>query len=243
MDISILYTDENLIVVNKPSGISVHGGGTVSGPTVVDFLLKMFPEIGEVGDEPKVRPGIVHRLDKDTSGVMVVARNQQSFIELKKIFQERSVEKIYWAIVCGRPKELSGIINFPIGRLVKNPLKRGVGVGSRKIRGAREAITEYKVLRSNEVRLSAGSRTSQVYSLVEIKPKTGRMHQIRVHMSAIHHPVACDKVYGGKSVCCPEGAARQLLHAKSLSFNFPESSELYFEAETPEDFSSLDFWK
>ena len=236
--IEVIYSDKDLIVVNKPAGVSVHGGSNVRGETLVDFLLEKFPEISNVGDEPSLRPGIVHRLDKDTSGVMVVARNQKSFEALKELFKKRVVEKTYWAVVCGTPQKSSGVINLPIGRLVKNPLKRGVAEGKRKIRGEREAVTEYKVLKSGgEVRLPAGSRTSdsKVYSLVELKPKTGRMHQLRVHLKAIGHPVACDKVYGGNNVCCPGGASRQLLHAKSISFSFPEGRKLFFEADAPDD--------
>lgn len=216
------------------------------GETLVDFLLEKFPEIKGVGDLPAeastkagelYRPGIVHRLDKDTSGVMVVARNQKSFEELKELFKNRRVEKIYWAIVCGKPKEKSGIISLPIGRLMRNPLKRGVETEKSRVRGAREAVTEYKVLKS-------GSE----YSLAELKPRTGRMHQLRVHMKALGHPVACDKLYGGKNVCCPESISRQLLHAKSLAFSFPAFAEttagkpvgrkLHFEADPPEDFSN-----
>ena len=114
----ILYTDNDLIIINKPPGISAHGGETVSGPTVVDFLLPKFPEIVSVGDDPINRPGIVHRLDKDTSGVMVVARNQPTFEALKELFKTRKVEKVYWAIVCGRMREMQGVISAPIGRLV-----------------------------------------------------------------------------------------------------------------------------
>lgn len=226
--LEIIYSDQDIIVINKPPGVAVHGGFSVQGKTVVDFLLEKFPEIGMVGDDVRLRPGIVHRLDKDTSGVMVVARNQRSFDALKKIFQKREVEKIYKAIVCGRMKDKKGIINMPIGRIVKNPLKRGVEQGRKKIRGSREAITEYRVL-----------NTGDKFSLVEIKPRTGRMHQIRVHMSAIAHPIACDKVYGGKNVCCPAGVSRQLLHAQSISFSYPEGHKLYFEAEEPESFSSF----
>lgn len=223
--IEVIYSDKDLIVINKPAGISVHAGPTVRGQTLVDFLLEKFPEIKAVGDNPQVRPGIVHRLDKDTSGVMVIARNQKSFEALKDLFKKRLVEKTYWAIVCGRPKEREGAISFPIGRLVKNPLKRGVERGRSRIRGAREAITEYRLLGGGEK-----------FSLLELKPKTGRMHQLRVHLKAIGYPVACDKIYGGKNVCCPEGVARQLLHAQSLSFSFPEGHKLYFEADPPEDF-------
>lgn len=228
--IEIIYADSDIIVINKPPGMPVHAGGSVSGKTAVDFLLEKFPELRGVGED-SLRPGIVHRLDKDTSGVMAVARNQKSFAALKELFQKRLVEKTYIAVVCGIPKRSKGVISFPIGRLARNPTKRGAVVGDRicaksGLRGAREAATEYRVLKASEK-----------FSLVELYPKTGRMHQLRVHLKAIGHPVACDKKYGGKKVCCPPGANRQLLHAKSLSFSFPEGRKLYFEADPPSDFS------
>lgn len=199
----------------------------MQGETLVNFLLEKFPEIRTVGDDPKTRPGIVHRLDKDTSGVMIVARNQKSFDALKDLFQKRLVEKIYIAVVCGIPKEKSGIISLPVGRLVNNPIKRGVMQGKSHIRGAREAFTEFEVL-----------ETHLEYSFLKLIPKTGRMHQIRVHLKSIGHPVACDKLYGGKNVCCPKGIKRHLLHAKSISFSFPAGKRLRFEADPPEDFSA-----
>lgn len=213
-------------MVNKPPGLPAHGGDRVRGATLVDFLLKKFPEIKKVGDEPKIRPGIVHRLDKHTSGVMVVTRNQKSFEALKELFQKRLVEKTYLAIVCGKLREKRGIINLSIGRLTKNPFKRGVASGRNKIRGEREAVTEYRVLKE-----------SDKYSFLELKPRTGRMHQLRVHLSSIGHPVACDKIYGGEKVCCPEGIERQLLHAQALTFSFPEGKRWRFEADLPNDFS------
>ena len=223
---NIVYFDEDIIVINKPPGVSAHGGDSVRGKTVTDFLLPQFPELSAVGDDPLTRPGIVHRLDKDTSGLMVVARNQQTFEALKELFKTRRVEKIYWAIVCGTLRQKSGVISAPIGRLAANPLKRGVEQGRNRIRGARDAVTEYQVLRAGTV-----------YSKVELRPKTGRMHQLRVHLKSIGNPVACDRIYGGKNVCCPEGVGRQLLHARSLSFSFPEGRRLSFEAEAPEDFT------
>lgn len=222
----IIYQDKNIIVINKPPGVSAHGGETVSGPTVVDVLLPQFPEIASVGDDPINRPGIVHRLDKDTSGVMVVARNQATFETFKELFKSRKIEKTYWAIVCGRMRETQGVISAPIGRLVAQPLKRGVEQGRSRIRGARDAVTEYCVLKKGDA-----------YSLVELKPKTGRMHQLRVHLKSIGYPIACDRVYGGKNVCCPEECHRQLLHARSLSFSFPEGTRLNFEADVPNDFA------
>ncbi|MDP3778917.1 MAG: RluA family pseudouridine synthase [bacterium] len=224
----IIFQDENIIVINKPPGVSAHGGETVSGPTVADFLLPQFPEISTVGDDPINRPGIVHRLDKDTSGLMVVARNQPTFETLKELFKTRSVEKIYWGVVCGTPRDREGVVSAPIGRLVRQPMKRGVEQGRSRIRGARDAVTHYRVLKHDET-----------YALVELKPKTGRMHQLRVHMKSIGHPIACDQLYGGKNVCCPEGCHRQLLHARSLSFSFPEGRRLSFEADVPEDFPNF----
>lgn len=233
----IIYSDKDIIVINKPAGISVHQGDSVSGLTATDYLLKKFPEIKKVGDEPAVRPGIVHRLDKNTSGVMVVARHQKSFELLKELFKKRLVEKTYLAIVCGKIREKRGTISLEIGRIAKNPLKRGTASKHSQIKGSREAITEYKVIK-------AGDK----YTLLELKPRTGRMHQLRVHLKAIGHPVACDQLYGGKNVCCPYGAnrpaedearliGRQLLHAKSISFSFPEGRRLHFEADVPEDFT------
>jgi len=233
----IIYSDGDLIVMNKPPGVSVHpalvrkgavGGGSVAGATVVDFLLERFPDISGVGED-RARPGIVHRLDRDTSGVMVVARNQKSFHALKEIFQKRRAEKIYFAIVCGRPAKREGAIDFPIGRLASNPTMRGVATGRTVLRGTRDALTHYRVLKAGDA-----------YSLVELRPKTGRMHQLRVHMKAIGHPIACDIKYGGKKVCCPivpPQSGRQLLHARSLSFSFPEGRRLFFEADTPADFT------
>ncbi len=245
MEPEIIYSDEDFVVINKPPGIPVHGGLTIEEKTVVDFLLKKFPEIKGVGDLPapdrasthaggqagdSIRPGIVHRLDKNTSGVMIVARNQKTFLALKELFQKHLVEKKYLAICCGEFKEKRGIINMPIGRIIANPLKRGVnpptGGGKSRIRGEREAVTGFRVV-----------KTGEALSLVELEPKTGRMHQIRVHLAALHHPVACDTVYGGKNVCCPRGASRQLLHASSISFSYPEGRKLIFEAEAPSDFA------
>lgn len=225
MEPRLIYSDGDIIVVNKPSGLAVHGGLSVQGPTLTDFLLKKFPEIMEVGEDP-ARPGIAHRLDKDTSGVLVAARNQQSFLALKSLFKKRLVEKVYLAIVCGSLRDKRGVILSPIGRAVRNPLKRGVPQKGLAVRGLREALTEYRVLKER-----------RGYAFLELKPRTGRMHQLRVHLASIGHPVACDQVYGGKKVCCPEGSSRQLLHAKSISFSFPEGRKLYFEADPPEDFS------
>ncbi len=220
-----IYSDNDIIVVNKPPGISVHRGDFIREETLVDFLARKFPEIRSVGDNPRERPGIVHRLDRDTSGVLVLARNQESFLALKSLFKNRLVEKVYWAIVCGRIKQKSGVITSPIGRLAKSPSLRGIQPKKGALRGARDAITEYRVVKEGKS-----------HSLLHVRPKTGRTHQIRVHLKSIGNPIACDRVYGGKNVCCPEGAHRQLLHAYSLSFSFSEGRGRTFEADPPQDF-------
>lgn len=230
----IIYSDSDIIVINKPPGVSVHPGDAVRGKTLVDFLLERFPEIAGVGEDP-VRPGIVHRLDRDTSGVMVVARNQAAFEALKELFKNRLVQKTYHAVVCGIPAKKEGVVDLEIGRMSRDPTKRGAAAGRNIIRGARPALTEYRVL-----------KTGGGMALVELWPRTGRMHQLRVHMSAIHHPIACDVKYGGKNVCCPIGGdaagagavpPRQLLHAQSISFSYPAGRQLFFEADPPEDFT------
>lgn len=217
----LIYADDDIIVVNKPAGMPVHEAKHSDDRTLADWLLERFPEIKDVGDiptrgelvEPPVvsevepyRPGIVHRLDKQTSGVMVVARNQKSFVRLKELFQLRAVEKIYLALVCGRVKEKRGIVKNVLGRLRSSPTKIGAESARGGIRMPKEAVTEYAV------RERFDSAT-----LLEVRPKTGRMHQIRVQMASLGHPVAGDTVYGGKKVCFKE-LGRYFLHATTLSF-------------------------
>lgn len=221
-DVGIIYKDENFLVINKPAGIVVHKGAGLREISVVDILLKKFPELREVGED-KDRPGIVHRLDKYTSGVMILARNQQSFYALKGLFSQRLIEKIYIALVCGRVRGAQGIISLPVGRLAGNPTKRGVAQYRVRIRGSREAFTKYMVVKKIDD-----------YSLLRLEPKTGRTHQLRVHMKAIGHPIACDTVYGGKKVCCPGGIARPMLHAESISFAL-EGRSFKFEVGLPAD--------
>src|SRR3989338_3849494 len=157
----IIYKDKDIIVVNKPSGLPVHEAQHSTDYSLCDWLLERFPEIKDVGDLPSealaeegarqlYRPGIVHRLDKQTSGVMVVARTQESFLRLKEIFKSREIEKIYPALVCGRPKEKTGTIGSPIGRIVTTPTKMGIPSGRGKLRLVKEAATEYKVLKEFE---------------------------------------------------------------------------------------------
>lgn len=228
----IIYIHNDFAVINKPPGISVHGGNHIAGPTLTDWLTQKFPEIKKVGDDPLMRPGLVHRLDKDTSGVMAVARTQNGFEYLKHLFKNRRVEKTYLALVVGRVAKKRGVIDLKIGRLVKKPAIRGTESfgrisGQKRIKNEREARTEYRIL-----------EYLPGFTLVEASPKTGRTHQIRVHFLALGHPVAGDRIYG-KNNAPPDALFRQFLHASSLSFSYPEGKRWKFEASLPDDLTLI----
>lgn len=244
---NIIYENKDVLVVNKPAGIAVHPDETHKTGTLVQEILKTRPEIKTVGDpafggagELNIRPGIVHRLDKDTSGILIIAKNQPAFEYLKNQFQNRKVKKTYLALVVGKLKNKKGVIDLPIGRSKFSPTKR---LASEKARGRlREAVTEYKVLEFFDIGL-----TSDVgkFTLVEAYPKTGRTHQIRVHFKALGHPIVCDKLYGKKPACrqagpiCPFGLNRQFLHAYSLELTLPDNTRSRFETDLPEDLKKV----
>lgn len=232
MTIPVIYEDKNFLALNKPAGIAVHRGAGIKEATLADWLVEHYPEVKSVGDDPEERPGIVHRLDKDTSGVMLAARNQETFESLKRLFKTRRIEKTYLALVVGAPKKSSGIIDEPIGRMASRRTKRGIG---KNILGARQAVTEYRVLE----RFGAAHRGRiGGYSLIEVRPKTGRMHQIRVHLASIGAPVVGDKTYGGARAEFP-GVDRNFLHAFSLEFSYPEGRRWHFEAALPADLQNI----
>lgn len=221
--LEIIYEDKNIIVVNKPAGLPVHPDFREKNNTLVNALLVKFPEIKNVGEDP-MRPGIVHRLDKDTSGVMVVARNQKTFLGLKEKFKNRKIEKKYWAIIHGKLEKKEGIIDKPLAR--SSSYRKQVIAGKKTKTKIREATTYYKVLRE-----------WKNYSLLEVAPKTGRMHQIRVHLASVGHPIVGDKVYKTKNTGKIE-APRQMLHAKSLEFKL-NGKKYKFIAELPADFKKF----
>lgn len=232
--IVVIYEDGDVLVINKPAGISVHGDGVGHGYTVADWVLEHYPELEGVGEpsigksgEPIPRPGIVHRLDKDTSGILIIAKNEGAYLFLKKAFKERDVKKIYWAIVHGHLKEKEGIINVPIGRSKSDPRRRTAILkeSHRKDKKTREAVTRYKVLKEE-------GQTS----LVELYPETGRTHQLRVHLRYIGHPVIGDALYGSGKVSLV-GMHRQALHARSLELNLPSGLRVTLTAELPKDFA------
>ena len=214
MKLKIIYEDEDIIVINKPAGIAAHAKDKHDKIlTIASILYGSYPELKNVGDNP-LRPGIVHRLDKDTSGLMLVTKNNEAFYELKKQFQERGVEKKYITLV-------SGIIENDRG-IIKTPLLK-IGTKTRTANNGKSAITEYRVI-----------KRYREYTLIEVAPKTGRQHQIRVHFTSINHPVACDKLYGRKAKKCPVGLNRHFLHASGLKFQL-KNALMEFESELPKD--------
>jgi 23S rRNA pseudouridine1911/1915/1917 synthase len=219
--IDIIYEDSNLIVVNKREGMVVHpGAGNYSG-TLVNALLSIRPEIASVGGEK--RPGIVHRLDKDTSGVIVIAKDNETYLELQKQFSERIIQKKYILIVKGIFNNKIGKIDFPIGRSFKNRKKI-----SGKTHKGRNALTYYKVLYEKKG-----------FSLIEAMPKTGRTHQIRVHFFETRKPIIGDQLYGSSS---KKYFPRLALHAKELKLFHPTKKHIYcFKTMIPLEF--LDFFK
>ena len=231
MDIEKIFEDDDLVVINKPSGLVVHFDGRNQEDSVADWVLKNYPETENVGEPLTLssgkeikRPGIVHRLDRDTSGILIVAKNQKSFLNLKEQFQNRTIQKTYKAFVYGRVKKDEGIIDREIGRSKKD-FRRWTA--QRDIRGKkRKAITEYRVI-----------KRERDYSLVEVSPKTGRTHQIRVHFKAINYPIICDKLYAPKRECLL-GFKRLALHAHSIKFYLMNGEKVKLEAGLPKDFKT-----
>lgn len=231
--IEIIFEDEDFIVINKPPGISVHPSSSETKGTVVNWLIYHFPKIKSVGDSLEngnIRPGIVHRLDKETSGVMAIAKNQKAFLLLKKQFQAHTVTKKYVALVNGSPKEDSGKIDFNIARSKTDPTKN---VATKSKNEGRYALTYWEVI-----------KRYPDHTLLEIAPKTGRMHQIRVHLKSIGLPVVGDKKYmpdgwrdGAKSKN-PKNLGRMFLHAEYLSFKNTNGEKMSFSAPLPNDLAN-----
>ena len=222
MNFKIIFEDENILVVDKPAGISVYSEDEKE-EGLIKKLSEEKPDLKNVGTEP--RYGIIHRLDKDTSGVLLVAKNNQSLEWFQKQFKENKPSKKYTALVIGRIDESEGKIETLIGRSKKDFRKQKVYFpGEPEAKGKREAITEYKILKSFDD-----------YTLIEVYPKTGRMHQIRVHLSYVHHPIVGDDKYGQKNQICPEKLKRQFLHASNLTVLMQDGSKKTFESELPED--------
>jgi len=253
--VSVLYEDKDVLVLNKPAGLAAHSDGRTDEPTLADWIIENYPAMKNVGEPLKLktensrpteqsfgrvklktisRPGIVHRLDKETSGAMVIAKNPPTFIFLKKQFQDREVEKTYRAFVYGELKQNEGVIDRPIARSRKDFRMWSAQRGARG--KEREAVTEYSVLsRIPATVREKGDGTG--FSFINVRPKTGRTHQIRVHLKAINHPIVCDKLYAPKRECAL-GFKRTALHAFSVAFSLPSGKHLKVEAPYPADFQT-----
>jgi len=234
-EIEVLYEDENILAINKPAGLIVHSDGRTEEPSVADWVIKNYPSLLDVGEpwvspqgETILRPGIVHRLDRLTSGVLVIVKTKESHTFVKSQFQNREVEKKYHSFVYGHPKDEKGIIDAEIGRTKKIPRRWTALPG--KTGNLRNAVTLWKVLKRG-VDSSGGEKVS----FLEAMPKTGRTHQIRVHFKFINHPVVCDKIYAPKKDCLL-GLGRLALHAFQIKIKTPEGNFIKIEAPYPEDF-------
>jgi 23S rRNA pseudouridine1911/1915/1917 synthase len=231
-DIKIIYENDDMIVVNKPSGIMVHGDGKSGNSTIVDWFLARTPLARGVGEPgltqdgiPLERSGVVHRLDRETSGTLVLAKTQEAFLYLKAQFHDRKIRKEYRAFVYGNMKEKWGTVNRPIGRSAKDFRLRSAERGARGT--LREATTDWELIGQ-----------SKTHAYLKILPKTGRTHQIRVHMKAIGHPVVCDSLYAPKETKEKDnlGFDRLALHAYSLRLVNPRGEDQTFIAPFQQDF-------
>ncbi len=219
MQLEVIYEDADLVAINKPPGLTVHKT-SVNDPqtTLADLALERWPQMQGVGEDP-LRPGIVHRLDRDTSGIILLAKTQSAFEYLKNLFQEHRVKKTYLALVNGSPREPFGTIDAPVARVG--------GKTTTRIHGTRDlversAVTDYKT-----------SRRFKDYTLLECIPRTGRTHQIRAHLKLLGCPIVGDPLYAaGKS--SPLGLDRPFLHAWKLELTLPSGTAMSLEADLPD---------
>lgn len=231
-DITILYEDNDALVIDKPVGVMVHGDGRKTEPTVVDWFLARVPEAHGVGEPgvsqegtPLERSGVVHRLDRETSGVLLFAKNQEAFKYFKRQFHEHDIKKEYRTFVYGTMKEKWGTVDRAIGRSTKDFRLRSAQRGARGT--LRDAITEWELIGQ-----------SDTHAYLKITPKTGRTHQIRVHMKAIGRPIVQDTLYAPPTLLSGDnlGFTRLALHAYSLKIKLPLGEEHTFIAPLPLDF-------
>jgi 23S rRNA pseudouridine1911/1915/1917 synthase len=235
----IIYEDEDILALNKPAGIVVHSDGRTTEPSVSEWLVRKYPEAKNVGEmirlegglnpdgsmtEGKIidRSGIVHRLDRETSGVLLLAKTQKGFEHLKNLFLKRKIKKTYYAFVYGNMKEDHGTLSMSIGKSPSDFRKYSAGRGATG--EMRDAVTYFRVLKKGEG-----------FSLIEAKPKTGRTHQIRVHFQSLQRPVVGDKLYASTKPSLL-GFKRLALHAREVTFKDLNGVEQTIKADFPEDF-------
>ena len=222
IDFEVVFEDDSVIVVSKPSGLIVHPGSGIANGTLVNGLAAQFPDLREIGDPTRL--GLVHRLDKGTSGLLIVARTPEALDNLKFQMQERHVHRQYFAIVAGHVESNKGVVDAPLGRDPKNPLKRAV------INSGKYARTHYEIDQKYESPFKV--------SMLNCRLETGRTHQIRVHLAAIGHPVLGDELYGGRTSFNIEN--RLALHAQMLTFLHPKTKNLMnFESPLPAELTSM----
>lgn len=227
MEIKIIYEDNNILVIDKPAGVTVFAEKETSEKTLVDHILEKYPELKENLEAP--RYGIVHRLDKDTSGVLLTAKNNEALFFLQKQFKTREIDKKYIALVVGDIRDDQKIIETLMGRSKKDGKKQKVYLpGEPGNLGKRIAVTEYKVLEKFEN-----------YTLLEVRPKTGRKHQIRCHLAYLGHPLAGDKMYGFKNQPCPQALSRHFLHASEMKIKLPLGEIKEFKSELPDELKKI----
>ena len=227
--LKVIYQDENLIVINKPAGIICFLEKEINKKTLINELLEKFPDLKNVGNPP--RYGTVHRLDKDTSGIILIAKNNKALDFFQKQFKDRNVTKKYIALVIGEIQRDKGKIETLIGRSQKNKKKQKAYLFTEpeaQRKGLREAITEYKILEK-----------FKEYTLVEIQPKTGRKHQIRCHFTFLNHPIVGDKIYSFKNPKTLKNLKRQFLHASYLKIKLLNKKEKEFKSEIPNELNQI----
>ncbi len=229
MEPNIIFEDDAILAINKPAGMAVHEDGHTRGSFLTDWVRTTHPSMVGVGEDMRLqngsvidRPGVVHRLDRDTSGIILLAKTQQSHAFLKAQFQARTMEKEYRAFVWGVMRDAHGTIDKPIGRSRKDFRLWSAGKDAGGL--IRTALTRYTALAARDG-----------FSYLSVEPKTGRTHQIRVHMKAIGHPLVCDARYAPKREPAL-GFERLALHAHTLSFTHPNGVRMVLQAPLPDDF-------
>ncbi len=229
VDFKTILENKDILIIDKPAGLVVHPAPGYRGPTLAAGLLHKYKDIKVIGED-EVRPGIVHRLDKDTSGIMLVAKTQKMFVHLKNAFQEHAIKKQYIALVCGNMPNKHGFINDPIGRHPTD-FRQMTTIRPKE---AKEAITEYSVLEQVDG-----------YTLVRVNLHTGRTHQIRVHFSSLGFPLAGDSLYGKgigpqkTSKQYPPGLQRQFLHASNIELQMPDKTWISAHSDLPDDLQEV----
>ena len=238
LNIPILYEDADCVVINKPAGLMVHSNGKSEGPFLTDWITEKYPQAVDVGDpmtapdgSPVNRSGIVHRLDRETSGVLVIAKTAAGHAHIKAQFKDRTIQKRYLSFVWGELKEEFGTVNKPIGRSTGDFRRWSAGRGQRG--EIRDAETYWTMIAHGKWQTADG--VSEKFSLIEAEPKTGRTHQIRVHFLAIQHPVVGDVLYAPKKPMAL-GFERLALHSASIEFNTIAGKRLKIRAPLPQDF-------